>query len=52
MEKKYKSSLVVWRADEIPVIETFHADTKEEIDALIEALIEADKSLAKIKPKG
>ena len=34
MEKKYKSSLVVWRADEIPVIETFHADTKEEIDEL------------------
>ena len=34
MDKKYRSSLVVWRTDEIPVIETFHADSREDIDEM------------------
>ena len=36
IENKYKSHLVVWKDDEAPVIETFHADTKEEIYRLHE----------------
>ena len=34
MDKKYRSSLVVWRADDVPVIETFHADNREDIDEM------------------
>ena len=34
MDKIYKSSLVVWTTEKMPVIETFHADTEEEIEQL------------------
>ena len=35
-EYLFKSNLVVWNTGEIPVIETFHADTLEEIQLLQE----------------
>ena len=34
--KKYKSSLVVWNTGKDPIIETFHADTEEEIGKMQE----------------
>ena len=34
INKKFKSTLVVWYGQELPVIETFYADTEDEILSL------------------